>query len=277
MTLSERNTCFKAGIVLAALSIAAITIVSFIVIPAHPDLDEETAIRSVGIIQALISPFLKPALYSVYASIAGSVLYAFIAAILIYYFFEKTQSPEILFIVFFVLSFTVEATRIILPLRRVYAIPSLYQLMAARTLLFGRYFGIFSLFIASVYAAGLEVQKQRTITLVIVAATMIIALGVPIDILTWDTSFNIVNGYISLFRLIETGTFLITLISFFIAAYIRGSKEYIFVGLGAFLALTGRNILLSGDTWVSPLPGIFLLSLGTWFMCTQLHKVYLWL
>jgi hypothetical protein len=276
MTLSERNICFKTGIVLAALNIAVLIITFLIIIPAHLSL-EETSIRSAGIFQALISRFLKPAPYSIYASIAASVLYAFIAAILIYYFFEKTQSPELLFIVFFVFSFAVETTRVMLPLRRIYEIPSLYQLMAARTLLFGRYFGIFSLFIASVYAAGLEVQKQRTITLVIVVAAMIIALGVPIDILTWDTSFNMVNGYTSLFRLIATGTFSITIISFFIAAYIRGSKEYIFIGVGALLAFLGRNILLNGDTWVSPLPGVFLLSLGTWFICTQLHKVYLWL
>ncbi|MDR1318478.1 MAG: hypothetical protein LBJ90_02550 [Treponema sp.] len=276
MTLSERNICFKAGIVLAALSIAAVVAASVTIIPARLIL-EETAIRSAGIFQALISRFLKPAPYSVYASIAGAVLYALITATLIYYFFEKTQSPEILFVFFFVLSFAVETTRFMLPLRRVYEIPSLYQLMAARTLLFGRYFGIFSLFIASVYATGLEVQKQRTITLVIVVATMIIALGVPVDILTWDTSFNMVNGYTSLFRLIEIGTFLITIVSFFIASYIRGSREYIFVGLGAFLVFLGRNILINGDTWASPLPGILFLSLGAWFICTQLHKIYLWL
>jgi hypothetical protein len=86
-----------------------------------------------------------------------------------------------------------------------------------------------------------------------------------------------INGYTSMFRMIEAGVFLTTVVSFLIAAYSRGSREYILIGIGAFLVFMGRNIMLSADTWLSPLPGIALLSVGTWFICTQLHKVYLWL
>jgi hypothetical protein len=120
-------------------------------------------------------------------------------------------------------------------------------------------------------------QKQRNIILVIVVATLVIALGVPIDTQTWDSSLNMINGYTPLFRLIEASVFLITVLSFFIAAYSRGSKEYIGIGIGACMALAGRNLLLGADTWLSPGPGMLLLALGTWFICTQLHKIYLWL
>jgi hypothetical protein len=277
MTLSGRNSLFKAGIALAALWALLVIIASFTVIPVYPGLGAVITRRSEGIFQALIIRLLPANIYAVHAAMAGAALYALISLIFIYYHFETTQTPEILFIAFFAGSFSFEAARLILPLGQKYEIPSLYLLMAFRMLLFSRYFGIFSLFAASVYAAGLEVQKHRNVILVITVATLVIALGVPIDTQTWDSSLNIINGYVPLFRLIETGTFLITVISFFIAAYSRGSREYGFIGAGAALVFFGRNLLISADTWASPVPGMLLLSIGMWFICTRLHKIYLWL
>jgi hypothetical protein len=252
-------------------------IASIVVIPAYSLMDTENIRRSEGLIQVFIGQFLKTNFYAVHISLVEAVLYALISLILIYHFFEQTQAPEIMFIASFVVSLAFEAARLILPLHWIYHIPSLYLLMASRVLLFGRYFGTFSLFTASVYAAGLDVQKTRNSILVILGATLIITLGVPIDTQTWDSSMSMVNGYTSMFRLIETSAFLITLISFFIAAYSRGSREYALIGAGAFLSLLGRTLLLEGDTWISPILGILLLSAGTWFICTKLHKVYLWL
>jgi hypothetical protein len=277
MTLSDRNAIFKAGIILAAAGVLIIFAASFVIFPAYPAVAGETAQRSPGIIQSFIGHFLEPHPYAPFASMAGAGLYALAAIILIYYFFEKTQSPEIFFFALFVLSFSFEAIRILVPLQKVVTIPPLYQVMAFRALLFCRYFGIFSLFAASVYAAGLEVQKQRNIILVIAVAAMVIVMGVPIDTLTWDSSLSMINGYTSMFRMIEAGVLLITMISFFISAYSRGSREYILIGAGSFLVLLGRNILLSADTWASPVPALIFLALGTWLICTQLHHVYLWL
>jgi hypothetical protein len=277
MTLSDRNTVFKAGIILASLSVLSIIIAAFVVLPVYPAQATETTRRSAGLIQSFIGHFLEPNPFVPLVSIAGAGLYSLITLILIYYFFEKTQCPEILFFAFFVLSFTAEVVRILIPLQTVYIISPLYLLMAFRALLFTRYFGIFSLFTASVYAAGLEVQKQRNIILIIMVATMVIAMGVPIDTLSWDSSLSMISGYTSMFRMVEAGVLFITMISFFIAAYSRGAGEYILIGVGSFLVFLGRNILLSADTWVSPFPALLLLAAGTWFICTQLHKVYLWL
>ena len=163
------------------------------------------------------------------------------------------------------------------PAKILYDLPSVYLIISSRILLFSRYFGIFSFFAASVYASGLDVQNQKNIILVICLAPLIIALGSPIDGFSWDSSFFMLTGYHVMFRLVEGGIALITMASFFISAYIRGTKEYVIIGAGAFLVFLGRNILLSADTWLTPLPGLFLLSLGTWFICTYLHRVYLWL
>jgi hypothetical protein len=277
MTLSERNAVFKTGIFIAAAFVLLTGGVSFIAIPAFPAAAGESSRRAPGIIQSLISRFLEPNPYVPFASVLGAGLYALVTIILISYFFEKTQSPEILFFALFALSFSFEAIRLLVPLKKIYPVSPLYLVMAFRVLLLSRYFGIFALFVSSLYAAGLEIQKQRTMFLAITVAAMVIVMGVPIDALSWDSGFSMINGYTSMFRMIEAGVLLITMVSFFISAYSRGSREYIFIGAGSFLVFLGRNMLLSADTWISPAPALIFLGVGTWLICTQLHHVYLWL
>jgi hypothetical protein len=277
MTLSIRNGVFKTGICIAAASLGGIITASFVIIPVYPEVITSAARRSSGIIQALAANFLQPASYAPFASMLSAVIYALITIVLIHHFFEKTQAPEILYFALFVLSFAFEGLRVVIPLKVKYTLPNMYLVMAARGLLFGRYYGFFSLFAASVYASGLEVQKQGNILFIIAVAALIIALGVPIDTLSWDSSLNMISGYQSMFGMLETGIILITMVSFFISAYSRGDKEYIPIGIGSLLVFMGRNILLNADTWASPLPGLLLLAAGTWFICTHLHRIYLWL
>jgi squalene cyclase len=86
-----------------------------------------------------------------------------------------------------------------------------------------------------------------------------------------------ISGYPSILILVEAGSIIITTLSFFVSAYSRGSKEYFLVGVGALLAFFGRHMLFAADTWVTPFPGLAILAAGTWLICRQLHRVYLWL
>jgi hypothetical protein len=233
--------------------------------------------RSAGFFRFIIAKLLKPAPYIPFFTMLCAVIYALFAMALIYFFFEKTQCPEILFIAFFIISFVFEVIRTMLPLKFTYNLPAVYLTMTTRMLLFGRYFGVFSLFAASVCAAGLQVQKQRNIVIFILTAALVIALGVPIDNLSWDSSFTMIIGYNTMLMMIETGIALITVLSFLISSYFRSSREFIYIGVGSLMVFFGRDCLLSADTWPMPFLGIASLSVGTWFMCTQLHKVYLWL
>ncbi|MDR2101692.1 MAG: hypothetical protein LBP43_03900 [Treponema sp.] len=277
MTLARRNYFFKAGIIISLISLTVIAAASFVILPVYPDLTAAAVQRSGGIIQTFIVPFLDPVPHVPFIAMIGAVLYSLISLILIYYFFEKTQAPEILFFAFFVLSFAFEGFRTMVPVKKVYELPTVYLIMASRVLLFGRYFGVFSLFAASVYAAGWDVQKQGNVIFVIAIVSLMIALNVPIDGLSWDSSLMTIIGYRGLLMLAEITIVLITMVSFFVSAYSRGTREYILIGIGSLLVFLGRNILLNADTWITPLPGLVSLGAGTWFICTQLHRVYLWL
>jgi hypothetical protein len=277
MTLSARNLVFKLGIVLSFFCILFCIIASIKVIPVYPAMEHEITRYSGNIFQVFTGKFLDTKLLAVHGCILALVFYSFLSIILIYYFFEKTQSPEIFFVIFFTVSFSLEALRFVLPLCWVYEIPALYLLMTSRIILFSRLFGIFSLTASSLFAAGFKVQKQSSVILIIAVTTLIITLEVPIDTNIWDSSLNMINGYNPIFRFIETGAFFITIISFFIAAWLRTSLEFVSIGIGAVLAFLGRNILLNAATWAGPPIGLLFLGVGTWLICTKLHKIYLWL
>jgi hypothetical protein len=277
MTLSSRNIIFKAGIALSLAILVFLLAVSYTALPFYPELQRTAAARSSGFLAAVNARVLAPSPLVPYVTALGAVLYALVTMTFILYFFEKTQSPEIFFIAFFALSFAFEAARIMPPLRIALELPGIFLSLAQRLLLFGRYFGIFSIFTASVCAAGLELQSQRAAILIITLSALVIALGIPVDYFSWDSSLSLITGYGRMFAIVETALALITAASFIIAAQTRGSREYVFIGGGAFLALIGRGIFLHADTWIIPPPGLACLILGTLFICGKLRQVYLWL
>ncbi|MDR0761029.1 MAG: hypothetical protein LBF74_13140, partial [Treponema sp.] len=262
MTLPNRNCFFKAGIIISLVTLIGIAAVSRLLLPFYPALIPLAVRRSQGILHALTGHFLSPAPYVPFATIIIAVVYSLIIMSLIYYFFEKTQAPEILFIAFFTLSFAFEPARLIVPLRFAWELPGVYVTAAYRTLIFGRYFGLFSLFVAGVCASGLEIREPGNVILLLAGAAMIVALGMPIDGLSWDSTLCLISGYASMFKLVEIGIILITSASFFISAYIRGAREYILIGVGALLVSIGRSLLLTADTWAAPFPGLAILATG---------------
>jgi len=277
MTLSTRNIFFRGGIIIAALSLILVAAGGYFAYPAFPDASASAAMRPGGITEKLISGFAWPSSYVPLWTMLGAAAYSFIGIILIYHFFEKTQSSEILFIGLFVISLTFEFARIIIPLKNVLPLPAFFLITAPRILFFGRIFGLFSLFASGVYAAGMDAQKQRSFLLMLILAALVIAINVPMDIFAWDSTFQVYAGYRFMFSVIEIGILAITIASFLITAFTRGSRSYVFIGIGVLLAFAGRNILINSDTWITVLPGLTILSVGTWCICSRLHLVYLWL
>jgi len=277
MTLSTRNIFFRGGIFIAALSLILVAAGGYFAFPAFPGIAASTALRPGGIIQKLVSGFAEPSSYVPLWTMLSAVVYSFISIILIYHFFEKTQSPEILFIGFFVISLAFEFARLIIPFKAVFPLPPFFSIAAARVLFFGRYFGLFSLFASGVYAAGLDAQKQQSFLFMLILAAMVIAINVPMDTFVWDSTFMVWSSYRFMFSVVEAVVLAITVASFIICAFTRGSRSYVFIGIGVLLAFAGRSILINSDTFITVFPGLIILSAGTWFICARLHLEYLWL
>jgi len=276
MTLSDRNSFFKAGIFFCAVIILLIVTASFWTVPIYPRIEENSS-RPDGFFRIITGWILGGNFYAVHTELSLAAVFSFVVMIIILFHFERTPAPEILYIAIFTISLSFEAFKLFLPLYLVFNFPSFYLRITARVLLFARFFGIFSLFTAGLCAAGLNIQKYRNAIFIMIIAVLAITLGIPIDVHTWDTSFNFINGYTVTFRMVEILVFITTVASFLIAAKARDSKEYVYVAVGAIFALSGRSILLGTDNWIGVSFGITLLIIGIWLLCTKVHKIHLWL
>jgi hypothetical protein len=273
MTLYKHTFLLKFGIAAAGVTFAGLGFVSNHILPFYPRLVNAATRRSgflFGNTEA-VSPYIA------YGTMLASVFYALIAFILLFYLFEKTQSVEAHFFMFFVFSFIFEVLRAALPLREALDIPGVYLSLAAHILVFFRYFGLFSLFCAGLYAAGLKTEREENFIFPLFIITMFISFNLPVNIWTWDTSLYLVSGYPFTFRILEITVALGTVFSFFCAAFKSGIKEYYSAGIGALCALLGRALLFSCDSLVLSIFGIILLIIGTVLICFNLRSIYLWI
>lgn len=277
MTLTQRNRLMLISIAVSTVSFLIALIFAKTIFPVFSDTAASALKRTFSLFQPLINHLFKTQSYAALVSIFLSCVYALAASILIYFSFEKTQCQEILFFTFFILSFCFESLRLLVPLYQSIDFPRLYLIIAGRILLFGRMFGVLSLFASSVYAAGFQTQKQSHVILMMIVVSMIIAAGMPIDALSWDSALNIISGYSLMLLLAETGIFFFAIISFFIAIQSKGEKEFLRIGIGSILLFFGRNMLLNCDTWIVLPIALTSLGLGTWYVYSKLHQIYLWL
>jgi len=277
MTVDQRNLYFKAGIILSLLCLAMIVIMAGKLLPFYPELCGQAPYRPEGFLQNATDHFFSTAPTSVFASLLASAFYTLCVSVLLFVFFEKTQSPEILFIGLFALSFVFETLRIMVPLHKIYVFPSALLTAGTRLLFSGRFSGILSLFASSLYAAGLGIQKQGGIILTILITILLVTLKIPVNGQSWDTSLAMLTGYSTMFRHTETVLIIITIITFLAASYTKDTREYRFVALGILLAFLGRGFLIGADTWLALALGLLALIGGTWLIMLWLHRVYLWL
>jgi hypothetical protein len=274
MTLMTRNCYLLAGIGFSLAALVLVLVFTHLALPLFPELVNEAAGR--GFRRGIFPEWpLNP--YVPFAVMLAAVVYAVVAQTLVYQSFEKTQSPEIFFFALFVFSFTFECGRMALPLQHFYALPHVFAVTAERFELFGRFFGVFALFASSIYATGFKAQKQGTVLFATTLIALLFAIRIPIDPLTWDTGLRLNSGHRSMFRVIELVTALLAGSSYLVSARMRGGKEFFLAGAGVFLAFAGRAFLLDADTIYTPIPAFFCLLAGTWLVCRQLHRIYLWM
>jgi hypothetical protein len=207
--------------------------------------------------------------------IAGSI-FALVAQLLIYHFFEKTQSHEVLFFACFTFSFCFIGGRIFVPLVQLFQMPFAYSVFASRAEIFGRLFGTFSLFTASVYAVNPKMQKQGNALLAIIIIALLVALSVPVDPAAWTTVYRLRSGFDKMFNTVDMVLAIISVVTFFISAFLRNAKEFLYVALGSLAAWSGGTVFAFADSWVTSVPAFILLILGSFLVCRQLHKAYLW-
>jgi hypothetical protein len=262
----------KISIAIEAVALIGLIAISWKIAPHYAEITAKAVTRS-----GVLFRFLAPSAFMPLVTVLASLVYAFAGGALLFYFFEKTPSPELRFLSIFIFSFVFEAMRSIVPLQHAFNLPGFYLNIAARALFFGRLFGIFSLFAASLCVTGFKKIKEENILLPIVVIALLITYRMPISDLLWSTSLSFLTGYTGMFASLEFVIILISIASFCVGAYTRNSREYYFIGAGVFLVFIGKKILIAADVWPTAALGFICLVAGTWLCGLQIRRMYLWL
>jgi hypothetical protein len=106
MTLSTRNNVFKLGIAFSFLCLFLCVIASINVIPVYPSIENEITRTTESFFRTFSDRFPDTNLLATHYGILALVFFAFLSIVLSYFSFEKTHSPEILFVDLFTASFS---------------------------------------------------------------------------------------------------------------------------------------------------------------------------
>ncbi|GMO27920.1 MAG: hypothetical protein Ta2F_03520 [Termitinemataceae bacterium] len=271
MTLSKHVLFLKTGIILTAVVVSAFTFISWRILPFYPELCEKAAFKS-----SVFFLSFKTYPYISYITALLSLVYTLVFQVMILYFFEKTQSVEVRFLNAFVFSLAFESARMVLPIMQLMTLPLFYFAIAGRVLLFGRFFGAFSIFAASLCVGGFKNKKEEQIFLTIAIVALLFSLQIPIDVLSWSTSLVPRSGFHVMLDVIEFCIVIISFVNFFMGSITRKTREYFYAGCGIFTAYMGSKLLVSADLIIPAIFGFLLLCAGTWFSGIQFRRMYLW-
>ena len=204
------------------------------------------------------------------------ILICVISCVVLKRLYERTASAEIFFFLFFLYSISFEAIWLWSAIAIVKATPVFLGVMLSKIILFGRFFGLISLLFSSLYAIEMSYQKFPILMLSPVLISLALTYTLPIDSSVLMSNFLYKLGDAKSHWIVTLVLEIVTILNFLIAAYRREKRPFVWIALGVFLVLLGRELLIF---MLGPLPiaiSIVLAITGIWIFSKQIYRVYLW-
>lgn len=277
MTLSTRNRLILFGLLFIFIFYLFIGFLLSDILEGTVLAMQKASSRPTTGIASLGARFFKMSVYTPLVSSFSLSLISLVSLILVYFFFEKTHVPEVLCTVLFLFSLSLELSRCLVPLVVEQNLSYSYISLVTRIVLAGRLGGSIFLFLAGLYAAGLNFPRYSNIVFLTLALIMPIISTIPINSSLWDTTFIAFSRYEGYFRVIELVLVLLTTFSFIVAVTNRGSRLFIKAALAVIILYLGREFCVFSDAWITLLVGIPLLVSGLYMVLTTYHAYYRWL
>jgi hypothetical protein len=141
---------------------------------------------------------------------------------------------------------------------------------------FGRFFGLFCAFGASLFAVGTQYQRLGTILLVAVVLSFTLAYAVQVDSLAFMATLQYRladgKGLAVLFVALQA----LAVVNFLSGAYVRGTSDYVFLATGIAFASVGRELTFFPAGPVHVIGGTALLVAGAVVFAKKTYALYLW-
>ncbi len=189
--------------------------------------------------------------------------------------YKKTESSEIFFLIFFIVSFAFESLRATNTLIALSDTPYYMSIISTRTLYFGRILSLISILFASLYMIGFNYKHISTLLLIAIFTSFSLAIIIPVDTTAFNTSLAYSVGIKNTRLFFSISLYILSLTNFTIA-YLKNKNKrhlytliyYILIMIASFSYQYMENILFINTS-------IVIEMIAALLMAKAIEKIYL--
>lgn len=209
-------------------------------------------------------------------SILALLLYIPISSYFLYVSFEKTKSPETIYLMGFFTGCLLQTTKILIVLLNLYNTSSSLLFLVGRLDLMGKLLAPICLLLTAVFPEQDQIQDADKNYGLAICASIFIAHIVPINTTKIFSNLSISCGFNLYLYIFILTCALMTVIAFLIVSYQRNLHFWESPSPYYFIMFLGYISLTISDCFLLLFIGIILLVLGSYKLLSNIHKYYLW-
>jgi hypothetical protein len=212
---------------------------------------------------------------AVILSICFLTLAAPVITCLVMVSFEKTQTQEYVFFIFFLGACLTEVIRLFIPIFDLWDSNSEFLIAACRLWLFGRILAPASFLISALFSTTRQSQDTGRNVIILAALAGVFAALIPVNTAHILPDCTVETGYSDFLSTSGGIVYFLALISLLPSAR-HGGREQRLMTTGYAVLAAGYIVLTGAMSFFSLLAGIGLFSAGIYLYVTNLHKLYMW-
>ncbi len=273
MTLTVRNKLIKTFLVISILYILTI-FTAFLIALLNKAITPPPTIRIPSFLDKL--SFLKYNFVASILSVFSIMLYVPVTIVFVLFFFERTQSAEVIFFIMFLCGCLCEGVRILIQIFGLWSTFSDLLFFCGRIVFFGRILTSLSFIFASI-ASDINQRQDIERNLAIISTIAIVFTAIiPLNTAKISSTGTVTWGYGALFTITRIVFLIISFFSFLIRAQKEGCLEFKKIAYFLLVLNIGYSALVMTDNYIFFPVGLILFVLGTFKYLENLHKLYMW-
>ena len=210
----------------------------------------------------------------VFAGIFLMLLYSCVTTIIIFHSFEKTQAPDIVFFLLFIVACLADTSRLLVPVFRLSGTYSLFLLKLGNIHLFARLLAPLALMGNTVMSTDDFRQSTDRNVIILIIIALFFSEIIPLNTAVILPNFCISYGYVKAIR-----AFCFITCAFSTICLFRMNKKNEYkqiMTLGFILLCIGYTLIFYCYNITAFITGTLLLGIGTYIYLNEVHKHYLW-
>lgn len=274
MTLKTRNKSLLSLFIISTILLIIFSILTgiFLVKRYFSDIPEFTRIISFNSNLFL----LKNNPIASILSILITLIFISISSYFLYISFEKTKSPEVIYLMGFFIACLLQTLKILVVFFKLWNSSSNFLILLGRIELIGRIFAPITLLFTAMFSDLERLQESDQNIGLALLISIFCAGFLPINYTKIFSNFTLSCGFISYLNFYICLCAIITVFAFFISSKKREMPFLKSPTLYFVLMFLGYIMITTADNFLALILGTVFLTFGFYELISKIHKYYLW-